>query len=248
MIVIARQDAVRPALADLLKDPLFARLVHTGRSHPELSWLRCTLREFALEHTKGVYSLAVSFWEFKITIQDADARLPGGLKLRDAAHQGDELRFFRRFDRMSGGDFSRGFSFWQESPATWECTLSVEFGNARAPESVEFADRQGDLPLKLVHQISKSERGSSKSAELVCECLIGEAVLSRGLKRHLGFRLRTMAFRVLCDEDERGSCMSVHFPVEWALMTDFISLESGAQLPVQGGIVGFPEQVAGSDA
>ena len=115
----------------------------------------------------------------------------------------------------------------------------LEGGDGFAAEAVEFADGKNNGSFEVILQVAEGERRAAEAAELVAEAFGGEGLVLGGGERNCRGGLGDVAVGVAGDEGEGRAGVAVELEGDGALETDFFSLEVGAELAVDGGVVGF---------
>jgi len=123
-----------------------------------------------------------------------------------------------------------------------------EGGDGFAAEAVELADRENDFALEIIVQFAEAKRGAAEATELVAQALGGERLIFGGGERKGGGGLSDVAVGVAGDEGERRAGVAVELERDGAGEADFFAFEGSAEFAVEGGIVGFPDELAGADA
>ena len=123
-----------------------------------------------------------------------------------------------------------------------------EGGDGFAAEAVELADGENDGAFEVIVQIAKGERRAAEATELIAQALGGERLIFGGGERKGGGGLSDVAVGVAGDEGEGRAGVAVKFECDGARETDFLAFEGGAEFAVEGGVVGFPDELAGADA
>ena len=123
-----------------------------------------------------------------------------------------------------------------------------EGGDGFAAEAVEFADGKDHRAFEVVVQFAEGKRRAAEAAELVAEALGGERLVFGGGEGNGRGALGDVTVGVAGDERERGAGVAVELEGDRALEADFVPFEGGAEFAVEGGVVGFPDELAGADA
>ena len=123
-----------------------------------------------------------------------------------------------------------------------------EGGDGFAAEAVELADGENDGAFEVIVQIAEGERGAAEATELVAQALGGERLIFSGGERKCGGGLSDVTVGIASDEGEGSAGVAVKFECDGAGKTDFLAFEGGAEFAVEGGVVGFPDELASADA